>query len=462
MSAQPRNAGHRHAAGRWGRNLAFLSFSFANTACITVFPQHRFWRHPQEAMWTTAVLLGGAIAALLGLAWATRQRGAPMRPARMWAGCAVYAVLLMLAGSDACQSPLACAGVVWALSFSSGALMQRFDECSVLQAGVDGRVANDLSISLLRFLGMLLAPGAFSVLPPGGAAAQTLLLAMVALVGVSGGCLLTPVRSSSPAQVADATAALAAGATVSTDTGVTTPGTTPATTPATPSTGPHEANAQRTASIEPSRTPATRDMAEWALWWAGVLVYANYCVLASAAPFLLRDLLAQDGAMERAWLLIAVVYAAAMLSNACVQWRRWAPRLAWLPVAPVTLMLVAASLLLPAAASAGGWGLQLGGSAALGAAFGLFMMGYRDHLTRQALQLQRPALVARYNQMPRWATLLAFGVLAGLAALTSAMGTASRLAEGVALYLLLSSMGVMVAGAWWGQLGRRQGGRRRR
>ena len=42
--------------------------------------------------------------------------------------------------------------------------------------------------------------------------------------------------------------------------------------------------------------------------------------------------LAQDGAMERAWLLIAVVYAAAMLSNACVHWRRWAPRLAWLPI----------------------------------------------------------------------------------------------------------------------------------
>lgn len=449
MSAPPRNA-----AGRWVRNLAFLSFSFANTACITVFPQHRFWRHPQEAMWTTAVLLGGAVAALLGLAWATRQRGAPMRPGPMWAGCAVYAVLLMLAGSDAFHSPLAYAGLVWALSFSSGALMQRFDECSVLQAGVDGRVANDLSISLLRFLGMLLAPGAFSVLPPGSAAAQTLLLAMVALVGASGWCLLTPVRGAGPAQVTGATAALAPGATVSTDTGVTTP--------ATPSAGPHEANAQRTTSIESSRTPATRDMAEWALWWAGVLVYANYCVLASAAPFLLRDLLAQDGAMERAWLLIAVVYAAAMLSNACVQWRRWAPRLAWLPVAPVTLMLVAASLLLPAAASAGGWGLQLGGSAALGAAFGLFMMGYRDHLTRQALQLQRPALVARYNQMPRWATLLAFGVLAGLAALTSAMGAASRLAEGVALYLLLSSMGVMVAGAWWGRLGGQLGGRRRR
>ena len=44
-------------------------------------------------------------AALLGLAWATRQRGAPMRPAPMWAGCAVYAVLLMLARAHALQRP---------------------------------------------------------------------------------------------------------------------------------------------------------------------------------------------------------------------------------------------------------------------------------------------------------------------------------------------------------------------
>lgn len=392
------------AGKRWVRNLAFLSFSFANTACITVFPQHRFWRHPQEALWTSAVLLGGAVAALLGLAWAARQRGAALRPPGLWAGCTVYAALLLLAGSDAVGSPLAYAALVWALSFSSGALMQRFDECSVQQAGLAGRVANDLSISLLRFLGMLLAPGAFSLMPPGSAAAQALLLALVVLVALSGWRLLASVG------------------------------------PAT--------HAEPSAAAEPSPASAALARAEWGLWGAGVLVYANYCVLASAAPFLLRDLLAQPGAMERAWLLISAVYGAAMLSNALVQWRRWAPRLAWLPLAPVTLLLVGASLLMPAAASAGGLALQLGASVALGAAFGLFMMGYRDHLTRQALQRQRPALLARYNQLPRWATLLAFGVMAGLAGLASMLGGGQRLADGVAAYLLLSSLVVMGAMAW--------------
>ena len=389
------------AGQRWVRNLAFLSFSFANTACITVFPQHRFWGHPQEGMWTSAVLLGGALAALLGLAWAARQRGAALRPPGLWAGCAVYAALLLLVGADAVGSPLAYALLVWALSFSSGALMQRFDECSVQQAGLAGRVANDLSISLLRFLGMLLAPGAFSLMPPGSAAAQALLLAMVALVALSGWRLLA---SSDPA-----------------------------------------APAEPRAAADPSPASASLARTEWGLWGAGVLVYANYCVLASAAPFLLRDLLAQPGAMERAWLLISAVYGAAMLANALVQWRRWAPRLAWLPLAPVTLMGVGASLLMPVAASAGGLALQLGASLALGGAFGLFMMGYRDHLTRQALQHQRPALLARYNQMPRWATLLAFGVMAGLAGLASMLGGAQRLADGVAAYLLLSSLLVMGA-----------------
>lgn len=413
------------AGQRWVRNLAFLSFSFANTACITVFPQHRFWRHPQEALWTSAVLLGGAVAALLGLAWAARQRGAALRPPGLWAGCAVYAALLLLAGSDVVGSPLAYALLVWALSFSSGALMQRFDERSVHQAGLAGRVANDLSISLLRFLGMLLAPGAFSLMPPGSAAAQVLLLAMVVLVAFSGWRLL--VAEEGVVQGVDA-AIVSAGA---------------------PSSAPAAAAASASApgsAADP--TTAALAKAEWMLWAAGVLVYANYCVLASAAPFLLRDLLAQAGAMERAWLLISLVYAAAMLSNALVQWRRWAPRLAWLQGAPATLALVGACLLLPTAASAGGMLLQALASLALGAAFGLFMMGYRDHLTRQALQLQRPALLARYNQLPRWATLLAFGVLAALAGLASVQARLS-LAQGVAVYLLGSSLGVMGMGARW-------------
>ncbi len=421
--------------GRWARNAAFLSFSFANTACITVFPQHRFWGHPQEAMWTSLVLLGGALAALLGLAWATRQRSAALRPLSVGLGCAVYAALLLTAGSDALRSPWVYALVVWALSFASGALMQRFDERSVQQAGLDGRVANDLSISLLRFLGMLLAPGAFSLMPPGGAAAQVLLLAMVVLVAFSGWQLLVAqervVQGAVQGEEPGVDAAIrSAGA---------------------PSSAPAAAAVSASApGSAAGSTPAAPAKAEWMLWAAGVLVYANYCVLASAAPFLLRDLLAQAGAMERAWLLISLVYAAAMLSNALVQWRRWAPRLAWLQGAPATLALVGACLLLPTAASAGGLLLQALASLALGAAFGLFMMGYRDHLTRQALQLQRPALLARYNQLPRWATLLAFGVLAALAGLASAQAGLS-LAQGVAAYLLGSSLGVMGMGARWGR-----------
>jgi len=390
---------------RWVRNLAFLSFSFANTACITVFPQHHFWRHPQESLWTAVVLLGGAVAALLGLAWAARRDKAP-RPASLVGGCAIYGALLLAAGSGAVRGAPTFAVLVWVLSFVASALMQRFDQASVQQAGLAGRVPNDLSISLLRFLGMLAAPCAFSLLPPGSVGAQGLLIAMTAAVALSAWRLLAqPVHD---------------------DTSTAAPAAAPST-----NTSPHAGLAR---------------WAEWGLWAGGVLVYANYCVLASAAPFLLRDLLAQPEAMGRAWLLISIVYAAAMLSNAVVQWRRWAPRLAWLWGAPVALIGVGALLCLPGRTAAD-WLLQGLASAALGTAFGLFMMGYRDHLTRQALQHRRPALLARYNQMPRWATLLAFAVLAALAGLHARGGP--RLADGVAAYLLLSSLAVVLLAPCW-------------
>lgn len=378
------------AAGRrWGRNLAFLSFSFANTAGVTVFAQHQFWGRPQGAFWTALALLAGAVAALLGVAWAARRSGS------VAAGCVLFGVLLMLAGAGLRWPPLAYAGVLAGLAFLSGALMQRFDQASVQLAGSGERLANDLSVSLLRFLGMWLAPAAFSVMAPGTGWAMGLLAALVLLVGVSAWRF--------------------------------------------------RVDGGQLAPVAPQAAPDSRLASrEWLLWAAGLMVYANYCVLASAAPFLLRDLLAQPSAMSHAWALIAGVYAAAMGANALVQWRRWAPRLAWLWVAPAVLTLVALGLYVPLAASVA---VQAGGSAALGAAFGLFLMGYRDDLTRQAVQQQRPALLARYNQLPRWATLLAFAVLAGLATAAESLGW--RLADGVALYLLASSAGVLLLAPWW-------------
>ncbi len=397
------------AARRWWRNLAFLPFSFANTAAVTVFPQHHFWRDPQGEGWTAAVLLGEAVAALLGVWWAARRTASGPRRAALAAGCLLFAGLLLAAGADGLARPVPFAGLMWALAFVSSALMQRFDAWSVQQAGADGRVANDLGVSLLRFMGMLLAPCAFSLVAPGSAAAVALSAALAAAVGASGWRLLVD----------------APGA----------PGGAPSEGPSSPVVDePHAA------------APWT----ELALWLAGVLVYADYCVLASAAPYLLRDLVAQPGAMARAWLLVAGVYASAMACNVLVQWRRWRPRLAWTWGAPAVLALAGACLRSPAAARAP---MQALASAALGAAFALFLMGYRDHLTRQAVHHGRPALLARYNQMPRWATLLAFAAMALVALLAGARP--AGVADGVVAYLrgsaLLVLAGMLALASWRGR-----------
>lgn len=402
---------------RWARNAGFLAFSFANTAAITVFAQHHFWRHPQEALWTSVVLLGDAVAALLGLTWSEHRPAADTRAA-LWCGWLVFATSLLLAGTDAVSGAPGFAVLMWVLCFSASVLMQRFDTRSVRQAGPDERVRNDLGISLLRFLGMLLAPCAFSVVAPGGWGAALLMLAMAAMVALSGWRLLAveplPVPSTEPCRQA---------------------------------AGPSGEKRVRT------RAGASLSWTERRRWAAGVVVYANYCVLASAAPFLLRDLLAQPRAMARAWWLVSLVYAAAMASNSLVQWRRCQPRLGWLRAAPAALLVVAACLCSPGAAAVGTWWVQGVASAALGAAFGVFMMGYRDHVTRQALEEGRPEMVSRYNRMPRWATLLAFAVLAALAAWSSRTG--SSLSTSVARYLLASSLLLTLFATRWADSPRR-------
>ncbi|MCE4554308.1 hypothetical protein [Pelomonas cellulosilytica] len=385
-----------------------------------MFAQHHFWRHPQEALWTSVVLLGGAVAALLGLSWSEFGPGANTRAA-LWLGWPVFATSLLLAGTDAVSGAPGFAVLMWVLCFSTSLLMQEFDARSVEQAGFDERVSNDLCISLLRFVGMLLAPCAFSVVTPGGWGAALLMLALASIVALSGWRLLA---TESPAvqQAAQSPAHTQLRL---------------------------RSQAAKLCGEQRARPPSGASMswAERRLWAAGVVVYANYCVLASAAPFLLRDLLVQPQAMERAWVLVSLVYAAAMLCNGLVQWRRWQPRIGWLRVAPATLAVAAACLCSPGAAAVGSWWTQGVASVALGAAFGLFMMGYRNHVTRLALDEGRPEMVSRYNRMPRWATLLAFAVLAALAAGSSR--TAPSLSTSVAGYLLASSLLLTLFATRW-------------
>lgn len=397
---------------RWRRHVAFVSFSFVNTATVTVLPQHHFWRDPSGDAWTTACLLVSAVSALAGI-WVSAR--APWRQHAGWltGGMGVvFAATLGLAALDLVMPHGLYLVLMALLSMVSSALMQRYDERSVALAGQEGRVANDLGISLMRFMGMLCAPAFSSVAQPGSALFLGLSAGLAVLVAVSGSALGACKALTDRAETL-ATAAAAATAQ---------PAPQPAASPA----------------RDPLRGP------ERGLWLAGLLTYANFCVLASAAPFLLRDLQGLSQAIERAWWLIALVYASAMLGNVQVQRGGWMPRLAWLWGAPVVVLAVAAG----AGASSAAWPVVQGlACGALGVSFSVFLMGLRNHATRQATWHGRPGWLARYNQLPRWATLLAFSVMAAMAAL--GQGLDWPMARGVTLYLGLTSLAVLLSAPWW-------------
>ena len=394
---------------RWRRHAAFVSFSFVNTATVTVLPQHHFWRDPSGDAWTTACLLVSAVSALAGIWFSGR---APWRQHAGWltGGMGgVFAITLGLAALDLAMPHGLYLVLMALLSVVSSALMQRFDERSVALAGQEGRVANDLGISLMRFTGMLCAPAFSSLAQPGSAMFLGVSAALAVLVVVSGSALGACKPQVAPVQT------MAAAAT-----------------------------------DEPQPLPASSPVddrlrgPERVLWLAGLLTYANFCVLASAAPFLLRDLQGLSHSIGRAWWLIALVYASAMLGNVQVQRGGWMPRLAWLLGAPAVVLGVAAG----AGASSAAWPVVQGlACGALGVSFSVFLMGLRNHATRQATWHARPAWLGRYNQLPRWATLLAFSVMAAMAALGQGLGW--PMARGVTIYLGLTSLGVLLSAPWW-------------
>lgn len=371
------------------RNLCFYSYSFTNTACIAVFPQHFFWQQRgTPSLPLSATLLGGALWAWLGVL--TADRWGMGRLPRRWAQrlTALYMVGLVSCAAGWIDSMPGFIANQWGLSFLSAYLMQAMDWHSVRASGSAGRVDNDLMVSSLRFLGMLAAPLAFGFVVPEGTTAVMLVIVTA--------CMAWP-------------ATLQLG--------------------------------ERHTKVAPVSLPQPRTSTaqEWGLHAVALLIYSHYCVLASAAPYLVAQLVGQTHAVDWGWTLIAVVYASAFVASVLLQWRRRAPRLVKMLLAPITVLAISLAMGMDAARSAP---VQIAGCMALGAAFACFLAAYRSALTLRALHDGRDDLIARFNQLPRQATLGAFVALTVIAWLTAS----DQFAAGLRSYLAWSSAAILVAG----------------
>lgn len=355
------------SGGSLARNIGFFFFSFVNTACITVFPQH-FFAAPQyesRALWLSVTLLAGALCSAAGV-HAAGRRGFGRRPV-LWgmASCTALALLALVVVGGVIVAPVQFVLSQCALCLGTGYLSQALDERSVAVAGVQGRAGNDAMITASRFLGMLGAPLLFGFALPGTAPA-------VALVSLGGVCGLF--------------------------------GTWQLT--------------RHTLAPRPSVRAVTTTSAavrERALAGIAIVIYASYCVLAASAVLLLGDIQGFTDAVTRGPRLIAIVYASAFLGTVLIGLSGRKAQLAWMLPAPLMLLLAALCIEQDLGKA---WSMQIGVCTALGLAFALFLLGYRDHVSRGALAQNRPGRIEIFNRMPIVAALVAFFAMligAGLA-----------------------------------------------
>lgn len=349
------------SAGSLARNIGFLFFSFVNTACITVFPQH-FFAAPQyetRALWLSATLLAGALCSAAGVHLAGKH-GLGRKP-MLWglSSCTVLVLLALVVAADAIVHPLLFLLSQCVLCLGTGYLSQCLDERSMSVSGVKGRIHNDSTITACRFLGMLGAPLLFSFALPGSAFAVAF-VAAGALCGLLGTWRLT----------------LAPPISVPSD---------------------------------KHGVPTTRaSVRERALEGVAIVIYASYCVLASSAVLLLGDLQGFADALTRGPRLIAVVYASAFLGTVLVGTLGGRAQLGWMLPAPILLLLAAFYLMQD---SGRAWSMQVAVCTALGFGFALLLLCYRNHVSGIALALGRPGLIEKFNRLPILAALLAFLVM---------------------------------------------------
>lgn len=369
------------------RNAGLLYLSFVVSGLINVAAQSFFARTvpDQKQIWLAATLLLGTFASMGGVALA-RRAGFPGRPAVTGAAvaCSVTALVWWGLYLDL-DSILLYIGLHVAARALANFATQEIDRRAVALAGATFRQQNDRVGTGLRFAGMLLGPLWFGLFPGAGFPTAIVLGALTLATVIT----LREVAAAPPLPLPPAVAA-AAGSGLG--------------------------------------------AAERVLVAAAVIIYASYYLLASNIVYVLSDLQGRADSTSFGGLLITIVYGSAILGTVVsAPLARRGLGLQWMLIAPA--MMVGTGLSLRSRLMTLPF-IVYPGTVLLGLGFALFLLSFREHVTREA-QRGEAAWISIYNNLGNTSAVLGFGSMLTLVAAGRALGIR---------YGLLLSAGVAALG----------------
>jgi len=379
-----------------GRNGAQLFYCFAGSALLNVVSQDFFARTTgnTKATWLSATLLIGTVASALGVPAAERM-GLPHRPL-MVALALVGAIAVLLGQALVVDSALYFAAVTIFLRFLLQYGTQEFDRRSVYLSGEEARRKNDVVGLGMRFGGMLLGPLWFSIARD-KLMASLVVIAMLAVLGAWNAVLI--------------------------------------------------AEAPQANQSHGSRSGTLLDNDDRLVLVAGRMIYAAYYLLASSVIYVLSDLHHVPSPVRRGGILVTLVYGSAIAIVIVEMLRRHRDRRSLLEMLPAAVVMALVGLALPISA-ARYIEAQVAGAILLGIVFARFQLAFRDHATYEAIQRQRPALLASFNNLGTISALVGYGVMALFVGVSQLFAVAYANVVGIGVALLgIGAIPFVVIGA---------------
>lgn len=161
------------------------------------------------------------------------------------------------------------------------------------------------------------------------------------------------------------------------------------------------------------------DRVDWLMFAYAITIYIALYLFATNLIYILRDLFLIPGSTARGGLAVVTVFAAALVCNGLAAYMKRSSvevagrtiRLAAL-ASPAVLLIIASGLIVIGVRT-GYFPFLIGGSL-IGGAYGVFLLEIRDYSSRAAKQ-GKSVLLTWFNNMANISSLIAFGLMLGLA-----------------------------------------------